>query len=369
MAEDRTGGEAQGPATTVRYPVAALGLAALAGTGALVWALLRLRAGIPEGTATAETAEFLGRLAAAVAAGSLLWLAAAAVVLRRLRREVAAVESRLADRAGELDRAREQLAGVVRSRMESDQSLSRHAAELARSNQDLEMFAYVASHDLQEPLRMISNYCGLIERRYGASLDRDGREFLAFAKDGAARAQRLVQDLLAYSRVGRKPRPFAPVDLRKAMDVVTRSLEVAIREAGAVIECGALPTVTGEDLMLMQLLQNLVANAVKFRGEAPPVVRVSAEQGADGWTVSVSDNGIGIPVEEMQRLFVPFQRLQGAQRFSGTGLGLATCRKIVLHHGGRIWAESAPGQGTTFRFTIPEAPPAAAAVSWPPAQA
>lgn len=226
-------------------------------------------------------------------------------------------------------------------------------AALTRSNAELEQLAYVASHDMQEPLRMIASYLQLVVQRYGDKLDADGQEFIGYAVDGAKRMQALINDLLAYSRLGTKARPFEPVDTAAIVDTAIAHLRIAIEECGAQVQRGELPHVSGDALQLAQLFQNLLSNAIKFRGKAPPQVRVDCEARDGEWCFAVRDNGIGISPEYFQRIFVLFQRLHNQREYPGTGIGLALCKKIVERHGGRIWVESAPGAGTVFRFTIP----------------
>jgi two-component system, sensor histidine kinase and response regulator len=232
-------------------------------------------------------------------------------------------------------------------------------AALQRSNAELEQLAYVASHDMQEPLRMIASYLQLVEQRYQDKLDADGREFIGFAVDGAKRMQGLINDLLTYSRVGTKAKPLVPVALAAATDTALSHLRVAIAEAGAHIEVGELPKVRGDGMQLIQLMQNLIANAIKFRGSEAPRVQILCRVDEAGWRVTVRDNGIGIEPPYFERVFVLFQRLHGRGTYPGTGIGLALCKRIVERHGGRIWVESAPGQGTAFHFTIPRVDAAA----------
>ena len=226
-------------------------------------------------------------------------------------------------------------------------------AELARSNKELEQFAYVVSHDLQEPLRMVSSYTQLLSRRYKGRLDANADEFIAYAVDGANRMQRLINDLLAYSRVGTGGKEFEPIDCMAVFDLALVNLRMAIQESGAVVEHDRLPIVMGDKLQFGQLLQNLIGNAIKYHGDEPPRVHVSAEQKGHEWVFSVRDNGIGIDPQYAERVFVIFQRLHTREEHAGTGIGLAICHKIVERHGGRIWVESQLGSGATFFFTIP----------------
>jgi PAS domain S-box-containing protein len=240
------------------------------------------------------------------------------------------------------------------------QELERLNRDLKASNDELEVFAYVASHDLREPLRMISSYLSLIERRYGRLLDADGLEFLRFAGDGARRMDRLVLGLLDFARVERRGEPLVAMPLGAALTEALADLRMAVADAGAEIEVapalhGAM--VLGDLHQVSRLFQNLIGNAVKYRAEGrPPVVRVSAVSGGDGWTVAVADNGIGVAPEHFERIFGIFQRLHARDQYDGTGIGLAVARKIVERHRGRIWVESEVGRGTTFRFTLPAAP-------------
>jgi PAS domain S-box-containing protein len=221
------------------------------------------------------------------------------------------------------------------------------------SNQELEQFAYAASHDLQEPLRMISSYTQLLARRYRGQLDADADEFIAFAVDGAARMERLIQDLLAYSRVGTEGRDLQPTSSEDALEQALSNLRGAIEESGAVVSHDPLPEVLADETQLVQLFQNLVGNGIKYRSTAPPEVRLSAARLPDArWRFSVEDNGLGIDPQYFERIFGMFQRLHGRDEFAGTGIGLAIARKIVERHGGTITVASEPGSGSTFQFTL-----------------
>ena len=241
----------------------------------------------------------------------------------------------------------------VTARRRAEEALERTAADLARSNKELELFAYVASHDLQEPLRMIASYNQLLARRYKDKLDADAEEFIGYAVDGALRMQRLIHDLLAYSRVGTIGKAFETTDCEKVFSAVMANLKIAVEESGAVVQHDPLPTLQADDVQLTQLLQNLIGNAIKFRGQNPPQIHVGAERKNDEWIFHVRDNGIGIDPQHFERIFVIFQRLHSRQEYPGTGIGLAVCKKIVERHGGRIWVESRPGHGASFFFTIP----------------
>ncbi len=241
----------------------------------------------------------------------------------------------------------------VTERRRAEQELARRADELARSNADLEQFAYVASHDLQEPLRMVASYTQLLARRYKGKLDADADEFIGFAVDGATRMQHLIQDLLSYSRITTKGKQFQVIDSRAAFDQAVANLRVSIVESRAVVTTGSLPTVRADVTQLTQLFQNLIGNAIKYRKEPNPEVRVTAKATEDGWVFCVQDNGIGIEPQFFERIFQMFQRLHTRAQYTGTGIGLAICRKIVERHGGRIWVESQPEKGSAFLFTIP----------------
>ena len=245
------------------------------------------------------------------------------------------------------------IARDVTERKQAEHMLRQQAQDLARSNSELEQFAYVASHDLQEPLRMVASYVKLLERRYRDKLDADANDFIGFAVDGANRMHLLINALLAYSRVGTHGKPFEPIDCITVVNEALANLRAAIGESDAEVTCDELPTVMADHSQLVQLLQNLIANAIKFRSVETPHVHISAERAGNDCTFAVRDNGIGIDPKYADRVFVIFQRLHDREEYAGAGIGLAICKKIVERHGGRIWVESELGQGATFRFTIP----------------
>jgi PAS domain S-box-containing protein len=229
--------------------------------------------------------------------------------------------------------------------------------ELQRSNEELEQFAYVASHDLQEPLRMVVNFMGLLKRTHSAALDENANKYIDFAVDGAQRMKQLIDALLMFSRVDARGTSFAQVRLQDSFDNVVRTMPLLVEESGAKIEHDPLPEVWGDHAQLEQVLQNLVANAIKFHGERPPVIRVSCTERNTSWEIAVADNGIGFDPRYSERIFAMFQRLHDRQAYPGSGIGLAIAKRIVGRHGGRIWAESVPGQGSIFTFTLPKRPP------------
>lgn len=263
-----------------------------------------------------------------------------------------AVLTALRDETGKL-RGFAKVTQDITERKLADEQLRQTAAELARSNTELEQFAYVASHDLQEPLRMVASYTQLLARRYRGQLDCEADEFIGFAVDGALRMQTLINDLLAYSRVGTRGKPFAATDVNEVFDEVLGDLAAVIEERRAIVSRGELPTVQADRSQLTQVLQNLIANAIKFSGTPPCRVHTEAKWRRDEWLFAVRDNGIGIKPEYAERVFVMFQRLHTQGEYPGTGIGLAICKKIVERHGGRIWVESQPGEGATFYFTLP----------------
>jgi two-component system, chemotaxis family, sensor kinase Cph1 len=217
----------------------------------------------------------------------------------------------------------------------------------------LEQFAYVASHDLQEPLRMMASFAQLLAKRYKDKLDPDADEFIDHIVEGATRIRRLINDLLSYSRVGRRGRDFAPTDCAAVVGTARANLRAALEESGAVVVTDPLPVIMDDETQLLQLFQNLLGNAIKFRGDTAVVIQIGATRRGNDWVFWVRDNGIGIEPQYAERIFLIFQRLHGRGQYPGTGIGLAIAKKIVERHRGRIWVESEPGKGSTFYFTIP----------------
>ena len=260
---------------------------------------------------------------------------------QRADRENAAAAPALAQRAAELERANAELAETT--------------ARLERSNEELQRFATVASHDLREPLRVVSGFADLLARRHGDQLGTDGNRFVEAITTGVARMDEMISDLLAYARAGQIDQPFEPVDASEVVADVLSGLQRAIDDAGATVEVEPLPMVNGNAASLRQLFQNLIANAIKFVDDRPPHVRVWVAEVPEGWRFTVRDNGIGIAPDQAERIFGMFTRLHGGERYPGTGVGLAVCQRIVDVHGGRIWVEPAPGGGSQFMFTIARA--------------
>lgn len=227
--------------------------------------------------------------------------------------------------------------------------------ELAQSNKDLEQFAYVASHDLQEPLRMVSSFTDLLAKRYKGKFDQDADEFIDYILDGSKRMQILVQDLLAYSRVGSRAKTFKPTNAEDVLKNALLQLKLIIEQTEAQITHDPLPVVLADDTQLGQVFINLISNAIKFRSNGPPQIHISVRKSENQWEFSVKDNGIGIDSEYFDRIFIMFQRLHTKEEYPGTGIGLAVCKRIIDRHGGKIWIESQKGKGSTFYFTLPAA--------------
>jgi two-component system, chemotaxis family, sensor kinase Cph1 len=258
--------------------------------------------------------------------------------LERQNAELGRVQRLLEQRNDELERTQTELEAAVR--------------QLKASNERLDQFASAASHDLQEPLRMISNYLQLIEDRYDDDLDEDGREFIAYAVDGADRMQAMVDGLLRYSRIETRGDPLEPVELGDVVEDVLTDLRLRVAETGAEVSVGELPRVEGDENQLRQVLQNLLINAIEYSGESPPRIDVTAERTGDVWEIGVNDDGIGIAPDDQKRIFEVFDRLHGQGEHEGTGIGLALCQRIVERHGGEIRVDSALGAGSTFSFTL-----------------
>ena len=262
------------------------------------------------------------------------------------------LEEKVEKRTEELDKANKRLKIEIEDHKKTEIKLEKYLAELKRSNKELQQFAYVASHDLQEPLRMVASFTQLLEKKYKGQLDSDADEFIKYAVDGAQRMQLLINDLLAYSRVSTRGEEFQLVDLDKAFNESLQNLKMSIDENEAKITIDPLPTIVADQIQIIQLFQNLVGNAIKFRGDETPEIHMAAEEGEDEWIFRVIDNGIGIDSQHSQRIFRVFQRLHERDKYPGTGIGLSICEKIVERHGGYIWVDSKPGNGSAFCFTI-----------------
>ena len=258
----------------------------------------------------------------------------------------------------DVEAMRERIVAEIGALRDAERALIEQAQELQRSNEELEQFAYVASHDLQEPLRKVASFTQMLERRYKGRLDERADQYIAFAVDGAKRMQDLINDLLDFSRVGRMTRPHERVDANDLVEAARGRLSAALEESGGEVVAGDLPEVTGDAGLLTAVFQNLIANAIKFRGEAPPRVEFAAERDGAFWRFTCTDNGIGVEDEYAERIFVIFQRLHPRETYEGTGIGLAMCRKIIEYHGGRIrLAPAQDGRGAQFVFTLPARDP------------
>lgn len=273
------------------------------------------------------------------------------VVAETLRSKVA-VFIELSRRRAALTQKNFELQAAENMLRERTRELAERVEDLARSNTELERFAYVASHDLREPLRMVTSYTKLLARRYKGRLDRDADEFINYAVDGAVRMEQLIEDLLLYSRMGVRDLLFKPVDCEIVLTRALANLQTALQESGALVTHDPLPTVMGDDTLLVQVFQNLIGNGIKFRGEMTPCVHVSVNERPEEWVFAIQDNGMGIDPQYADRIFVIFQRLHSRAEYSGSGIGLAICKKVVENHAGRIWLESQLGKGATFYFTI-----------------
>jgi len=250
--------------------------------------------------------------------------------------------------------SRDELTEEIVKRREVESALHKSNENLERSNKELEQFAYVASHDLQEPLRMIASYTQLLAQRYEGQLDAKAKKYIDYAVDGAVRMQRLINDLLSFSRIGTRGKPLEPTDAQAVLSEALHNLAAAIEESRAMVTNDELPKVRADASQLVLVFQNLIGNAIKFHGQEKPRVHIAAVDQAGEWIFSVRDNGIGIDSQYADRIFVIFQRLHTREEYPGTGIGLAVCKRIVERHGGRIWFESEAGKGSTFFFSIPQ---------------
>jgi len=242
----------------------------------------------------------------------------------------------------------------ITERKNAEQQLKSTMVDLERSNTDLEQFAYVASHDLREPLRMVSSYVQLLRKRYAKKLDESGHDFINFAEDGALRMQKMLDDLLAYSRVSRKGNPFHLTNCNDILNKVLFNLKLVVEENNTKIISENLPDILADETQMIQLFQNLISNSIKYRSEKPPKIEISAKLENKNWQFSFKDNGIGFADEHRNSVFEIFRRLHAKDEYSGSGIGLSIAKKIVERHGGKIWVDSEPGKGSTFYFTIPK---------------
>lgn len=249
--------------------------------------------------------------------------------------------------------SKNKLEAQVEERIQAEILLGETMVKLTRSNQDLQQFAYVASHDLQEPLRMVASYTQLLSDRYGDKLDDRAKKYIFYAVDGATRMQQLIQDLLSLSRINTHASDFEQIDLNESVKIVLKQLEIKIKKTNAKIQVGDLPVIKGDPTQIGQLFQNLITNAIKFCKDTPPEISISAKREKNQWCLSVADNGIGIEEKYKEKIFIIFQRLHTRREYRGTGIGLAICKRIVERHGGDIWFESKPGEGSVFNFLLP----------------
>ena len=270
-----------------------------------------------------------------------------------LQESHAGLEQQVAERNHELSKVNGNLEKEILEHTRVEAVLKQTMEELSRSNQELEQFAHIASHDLQEPLRMVSGYTQLLERRYKDKLDSDANEFIGYAVDGAKRMQTQINDLLAYSRVTTQGKSFVATDCSNIYDIAVGNLAASIEESGALVTRDYLPTLPADATQLVSVFQNLIGNGIKYHGEQPPQIHVSAVESGDEWVFSFKDNGIGIESDFIERIFVIFYRLHSKNEYPGTGIGLAICKRVVERHGGRIWVESEPQKGSTFYLTLP----------------
>jgi signal transduction histidine kinase len=325
----------------ILFGVIGLGVLVLILTAVLAWLALRRWVTDPLQT--------FGREVALVEAGDLaheIEMPGAPAEIRVLAEQVDRMRLRIV----------EEYAGAVTAQNAAEQAqqlVEEQTEDLRRSNAELEQFAYVASHDLQEPLRKVASFCQLLERRYKGQLDERGEQYIEFAVDGAKRMQQLINDLLSFSRVGRLTSDFTDVDLSAALAQSLAQLDLVLTEAGAQVTSDPLPTVQGETTLLVQLFQNLIGNGVKFSGDNAPRIHVGVRRDGDDWEFCCADNGIGIEPQYQDKIFVIFQRLHGRDVYGGTGIGLAMCKKIVEYHGGRMWLDTTVSEGATFRWTLP----------------
>ncbi|MCD2185941.1 sensor histidine kinase [Actinomycetospora soli] len=349
-------------------------------TGLALTALARERAalldrvgpgGLERANAAARMVDVVGLVALLVLAaglvGLLLWLRRAVVrpteQLAAAVRDVASGDlerpigvrgpKEITSLSRDVDAMRRSLLGEMAAIERARGELDARGRELERSNSDLEQFAYVASHDLQEPLRKVTSFCQLLQRRYGGQLDERADQYIEFAVDGAKRMQVLINDLLAFSRVGRADGPVEELDCGDLLDRAVRNLAGSLEETGGEITRDELPRIHAEPALLTTVFQNLLGNALKFHGDDAPRVHVGAQRDGDRWLLRFTDNGIGIDAEYAEQIFTIFQRLHGKSTYPGTGIGLAMCRKIVEHHDGTIWLEDTPGPGSTFVVALP----------------